>query len=131
MITHQSEILFLGKKVGGGMYTPCTARGELRHVDILYVHVLVCETFGLHTRMGLCFCQVPVFPRVLNPFHLPDDPGIPVVMIGPGTGVSPFIGFLEHRQRQKDVMLEDKTYNVGKAWLFFGCRHPDKDYLFR
>ena len=27
-------------------------------------------------------------------------------------------------------MIEN-GFKVGKSWLFFGCRHPDKNYLYR
>ena len=74
--------------------------------------------------------QVPIFPRVLNPFHLPADLLQPIVMIGPGTGVSPFIGFLQHRKKLRDSSNRDKSL-FGKAWLFFGCRHPDRDFLYK
>ena len=46
-------------------------------------------------------------------------------MIGPGTGVVPFLGFLEHRREQRR-----KGGVVGRAWLFFGCRHPDLDRIY-
>lgn len=47
-------------------------------------------------------------------------------MVGPGTGIAPFRGFLQARRVQKQ-----KGINLGEAHLYFGCRHPEKDYLYR
>jgi cytochrome P450/NADPH-cytochrome P450 reductase len=60
------------------------------------------------------------------PFAPPADPSVPMILIGPGTGFSPFRGFLQERAHQKAAGEE-----VAASLLFFGCRHPDHDWLCR
>ncbi|XP_038626439.1 methionine synthase reductase [Tachyglossus aculeatus] len=72
--------------------------------------------------------KISIFSRTTNSFHLPSDTSVPVIMVGPGTGVAPFIGFLQHRQKLQEQRPDG---NFGEMWLFFGCRHQDRDYLFR
>uniref|UniRef100_A0A7N8WYJ9 Methionine synthase reductase n=1 Tax=Mastacembelus armatus TaxID=205130 RepID=A0A7N8WYJ9_9TELE len=61
-------------------------------------------------------------------FRPPADLSVPFVMVGPGTGVAPFIGFLQQREKERQ---ENPEAGFGETWLFFGCRHRDRDYLFR
>lgn len=60
-------------------------------------------------------------------FHPPESLQTSYIMIGPGTGVAPFRGFLRERKCLKG--LEDSE--LGKTMLFFGCTHKDKDYLYQ
>jgi sulfite reductase (NADPH) flavoprotein alpha-component len=55
-------------------------------------------------------------------FRLPADRSRDVIMIGPGTGVAPFRGFLQERTAQAAS---------GRNWLFFGARHMDRDFLYQ
>ena len=59
-------------------------------------------------------------------FRLPEDAKTPVIMIGPGTGIAPFRGFLQER-----AALKASGKKPGPAMLYFGCRHPDQDYIYR
>lgn len=69
--------------------------------------------------------RIPVFVRK-SKFHLPlRDKTRPIIMIGPGTGVAPFIGFLQRRRA-----WQKKQVALGRAIMFFGCRHHDRDYIY-
>jgi len=63
-------------------------------------------------------------------FLPPQDLTTPVIMIGPGTGLAPFRGFLQDRMWHKQNNASSDV-QLGDAMLFFGCRHPDADFLYR
>ncbi|CAB4000718.1 methionine synthase reductase [Paramuricea clavata] len=73
--------------------------------------------------------EVYIIRRNPTGFHLPHDKHCPLIMIGPGTGVAPFIGFLQHRQHLQKQATPDTKF--GATWLFYGCRHKERDFLFR
>jgi sulfite reductase (NADPH) flavoprotein alpha-component len=54
-------------------------------------------------------------------FGLPADPNVPIIMIGPGTGVAPFRAFLQERQA---------IAAPGRNWLFFGHQRSDFDFFY-
>lgn len=68
--------------------------------------------------------HVPVHVRHSN-FKLPSDPAKPIIMIGPGTGVAPFRGFVQERAKQAR-----EGVSVGRTLLFFGCRKSTEDFMY-
>jgi sulfite reductase (NADPH) flavoprotein alpha-component len=63
-----------------------------------------------------------VFIEPNERFRLPDDPSRDVIMIGPGTGVAPYRGFLQEREAQGAT---------GRNWLVFGNRQFGSDFLYQ
>uniref|UniRef100_A0A3P9JLR0 Methionine synthase reductase n=1 Tax=Oryzias latipes TaxID=8090 RepID=A0A3P9JLR0_ORYLA len=77
----------------------------------------------------------PAPPKVIHvslrpscSFRPPSEQSVPFIMVGPGTGVAPFIGFLQQRE---EARKRNPEAVFGETWLFFGCRHRNRDYLFR
>jgi len=68
---------------------------------------------------------VPIFVRHTT-FRLPTKVKTPVVMIGPGTGLAPFRGFLQERH-----LLKESGAPVGDTVVFFGCRKKSEDFLYQ
>jgi len=74
--------------------------------------------------------NLPLFTKPNPHFHPPEDLSRPLLMVGPGTGVAPFLGFLQSREKMMEV--QQKTCSeVGSTWLFYGCRHKDRDFLYK
>ncbi|PPK95357.1 NADPH-dependent sulfite reductase flavoprotein alpha-component [Kineococcus xinjiangensis] len=65
---------------------------------------------------------VRVFVQRSPHFRPPADPSAPVVMVGPGTGIAPFLGFLQERRARG---------HLGRNWLFFGEQHRASDFYYR
>ena len=66
--------------------------------------------------------KLPVFLHANGNFRLPEDSTLPVIMVGPGTGIAPFRAFLEERQCKGET---------GPNWLFFGEQRRSLDFLYQ
>jgi sulfite reductase (NADPH) flavoprotein alpha-component len=72
-----------------------------------------------HRKMG---GNLNVFIRPNPHFRLPKDDAAPIIMIGAGTGVAPYRGYLQEREA---------TGAKGDSWLVFGHRHFLYDFLYQ
>ncbi|MBJ8341071.1 sulfite reductase subunit alpha [Antrihabitans sp. YC3-6] len=79
----------------------------------------VCSTY-LADRAGKG-STAGIFVSKNNSFRLPTDDSVPIVMIGPGTGIAPFRAFLHERRA---------TGATGSNWLFFGDQRRAQDFLY-
>ncbi|PPT92407.1 assimilatory sulfite reductase (NADPH) flavoprotein subunit [Xanthomonas theicola] len=66
--------------------------------------------------------SVPVYIEPNERFRVPADASRDIIMIGPGTGVAPFRGFVQERA---------ESGAGGRNWLFFGARHFNQDFLYQ
>ncbi|MGH9606419.1 MAG: diflavin oxidoreductase [Terracidiphilus sp.] len=97
----------------------------------LSVRVVRYETYH-QERLGVCSGEIgerapvgaslPIFIHSNQLFRMPADLEVPVIMVGPGTGLAPFRAYLEHKQA-----------GCGRwpMWLFFGDQREQQDYLYR
>ena len=107
--------------------SPLETPGELH----LTVAVVAFEKAG-RPRKGTCSTylsdikieneHIPVFIESNPNFRLPDDPTVPIILVGAGTGIAPFRAFIQHRSHME---------KAGKSWLFFGNRNEESEFLYR
>jgi sulfite reductase (NADPH) flavoprotein alpha-component len=86
---------------------------------------------GARTRLGVASTflagrvalgsKVKSYVQKAQGFGLPADPSVPIIMIGPGTGIAPFRAFLHERMATKAP---------GRNWLFFGHQHSRYDFFY-
>jgi sulfite reductase (NADPH) flavoprotein alpha-component len=66
--------------------------------------------------------ELKIFIQPSHGFTTPADGKAPMIMVGPGTGIAPFMAFLQQRQADSAT---------GKNWLFFGDQKQACDFLYR
>ncbi|MFD9390726.1 molybdopterin-dependent oxidoreductase [Streptomyces sp. NPDC060000] len=100
------------------------------HLVSLTVSVVRYENLAGRPRQGVCSpfladaepgTEVAVHVQRSPHFRPPADPATPMVMVGPGTGVAPFVGFLEERRARG---------HRAPNWLFFGEQHRATDHYY-
>ncbi len=79
----------------------------------------VCSTYLVDRTPG---DRIALYVRPSSNFRPPSDPDTPMIMIGPGTGIAPFRGFLQDRRA---------LGHTGPNWLFFGEQHAATDFYYR
>lgn len=112
------------------LYSIASSRKRVGEEVHLTVDVLAYEAFGQpHAGAASGFLagraegdEVPVYIEANERFRVPADASRDVLMIGPGTGIAPFRGFVQERA---------EIGATGRNWLFFGARHFNQDFLYQ
>ncbi len=100
------------------------------HLVSLTVSVVRYENLAGRPRQGVCSpfladaapdTEVPVHVQRSPHFRPPANPNTPMVMVGPGTGVAPFVGFLQERRARG---------HRAPNWLFFGEQRRSTDFYY-
>ncbi|XP_067140419.1 nitric oxide synthase, salivary gland-like [Centruroides vittatus] len=84
------------------------------------LHYGVCSNYLATTDKST---EVICFIRSAPNFHIPADKTVPIIMVGPGTGIAPFRSFWQQRNSEKE--RAPATEKFGSMILFAGYRHPD------
>ncbi len=113
------------------LYSVASSRAAVGEEAHLLIGAVRWESHG-RARNGVASIDVverrgvgatlPVYLKANPHFRLPADPAVPVIMIGPGTGVAPFRAFMQEREA---------TGAGGRNWLFFGARRFTHDFLYQ
>lgn len=111
------------RKIPARLYSIASSSKSFPDEVHLTVRTVRYESRG-RERYGVCSVHLaervelgdtlPVFIQQNPNFKLPENPDVPIIMVGPGTGVAPFRSFLGERE---------ETGAEGKTWLFYGDQH--------
>ncbi|MFC4701710.1 assimilatory sulfite reductase (NADPH) flavoprotein subunit [Glaciecola siphonariae] len=113
------------------LYSIASSQSEVEDEVHLTVAHIDYEAFGFRHQGGasgyLCTHleqggEIKVYVENNDNFRLPQDPNVPVIMVGPGTGIAPFRAFMQERDAQGAE---------GKNWLFFGNPNFTQDFLYQ
>ncbi len=112
------------------------AVGDEAHLTVAHVEYLHSGRHGEALRWGAAShhlatreegASLPVYIERNERFRLPADAARDVIMIGPGTGVAPFRGFVQERSATRSMTAGAS----GRNWLLFGNPHARSDFLYQ
>ncbi len=127
----ESNLIALLRRLPARLYSiassPRAHAGEV-HLTVAAVRY---QSHG-RPRKGVCSTYLadlvkkgdtsPIYIHPNQHFRPPADPSIPLIMVGPGTGVAPFRAFIEDRA---------VSGTRGRSWLFFGDQRYSFDFLYQ
>jgi sulfite reductase (NADPH) flavoprotein alpha-component len=126
-----SEFVPILRKMPARLYSIASSSKAFPDEVHVTVRAVRYEAYG-RDRYGVCSVhlservqsgdKLPVYIQQNSNFKLPESSNIPIIMIGPGTGVAPFRAFLGERE---------ETGAAGKSWLFYGDQHFSTDFLYQ
>jgi sulfite reductase (NADPH) flavoprotein alpha-component len=128
-----AELCGLLKKMSPRLYSIASSKhmhGKKLHLivgTVKYVNFLGNMRYGVASNYLNARLHVGEHADVYiaeSSFKLPSDPAADIIMVGPGTGIAPFMGFIYERE-----YLRKSGHPVGRSWLFFGGRHRSSDFL--
>ena len=112
------------------LYSIASSRKRVGEEVHLTVDVLDYQAFG-HAHVGAASGflsaleegdHAPVYIEANERFRVPADASRDIIMVGPGTGVAPFRGFVQERA---------EAGASGRNWLLFGARHFNTEFLYQ
>jgi sulfite reductase (NADPH) flavoprotein alpha-component len=130
-ITDPQQLFKVVARLTPRMYSIASSQALFPDAVHTIVRVIRYHSHDRH-REGLCSghlgnrapegATMPIFLHANNNFRLPEDGNVPLIMVGPGTGIAPFRAFLQHRKAHGQS---------GDNWLFFGDQRKETDFLYR
>lgn len=123
------QLISILPKMAARLYSISSSPNAHKNEVHITVGVVKYDAHGLE-REGVCSSflskmavgsEVKIYFHESKTFRLPKNTDLPVIMVGPGTGIAPFRSFLEERKA---------TGGKGKNWLFFGDQHASCDFLY-
>ncbi|KAN0139896.1 hypothetical protein V8E53_002558 [Lactarius tabidus] len=126
-----SNFLLNLKYAASGETAPLISEG-IEPATVLFPAYAIEGPRGAHNEGSIY--KAPVHVR-RSTFRLPTNPKSPIIMIGPGTGVAPFRGFVQERvalaRRSIEKNGPDALNDWGSIYLFYGCRRSNEDFLYK
>ncbi|MDR0715332.1 MAG: hypothetical protein LBF25_00905 [Puniceicoccales bacterium] len=127
------ELCRLLKKIPPRLYSIASSKNaQGRYLDLI-VGAVSYKNFLGNIRQGVASTYLTSHMQIgdcadvyvaSSAFRLPPNASTDIIMVGPGTGLAPFMGFLHEQEYLKNFVQD-----AGRSWLFFGDQHRKFDFL--